>query len=99
MSDNAVSVAPDFYKVLMENDQVRVRGLDAEPGDKTSMHSHPAVVAHIVRGGSLTVTFPDGTSMPIEAEDGQATYMDAVTRGTEITGTSGVSGILVELKD
>ena len=99
MSDDAVEIAPNFYKVLLENDRVRVLGFDAKPGDKAEMHSHPAIVAYIVKGGNIKFTFPDGSSMPLEAGDGEAMYMDAVTHGAEVTGTSGLSGILVELKE
>ena len=42
---DAMSVAPDHYKVLEENDRVRVLEYRGGPGAKTAMHSHPAVVA------------------------------------------------------
>ena len=43
--EDAVKVAPHVYKVALENDRVRVLETRMKPGDKTSMHSHPAVVA------------------------------------------------------
>ena len=42
---DAVSVAPNHYKVIEENDRVRVLEFHGSPGHKTEMHSHPAVIA------------------------------------------------------
>ena len=99
MVQDAVSVAPHFYKVLLENDRVRVLGFDAKAGDKTEMHSHPAVVAYMSHGGGVKFTAPDGTAFEMEAKDGDAMYLDATTHAVEITGSSGLAGVLVELKD
>ena len=45
MAGDAVSVAPNFYKVLLENDKVRVLETRYGPGVKCEMHSHPGLVA------------------------------------------------------
>ena len=42
---DAVSVAPHLYKVLLENDKVRVLETRYGPGVKSEMHSHPDLVA------------------------------------------------------
>ena len=38
---DAVKVAPESYKVLLENDRVRVLEYRIKPGYKNAMHSHP----------------------------------------------------------
>ena len=45
MAGDAVSVAPNLYKVLAENDKVRVLETRYGPGVKSDMHSHPDLVA------------------------------------------------------
>ena len=45
MPEDAVKVAPHAYKVVLENDKVRVLESRMKPGDKTEMHGHPALVA------------------------------------------------------
>jgi hypothetical protein len=45
MAGDAVSVAPNLYKVLLENDKVRVLETRYGPGVKSEMHSHPDLVA------------------------------------------------------
>ena len=41
MSEDAVKVAPNSYKSILENERVRVLEYRGKPGDKTAMHSHP----------------------------------------------------------
>ena len=98
MADDAVKVAPHVYKVLLENDRVRVLEARLRPGDKTEMHSHPAIVAYPTTGGKFKFTSPDGQSMEIEVEAGQPMYMDAADHATENVGTTDGAVILIELK-
>ena len=98
MPGDAVEVAGDFYKVVVENDKVRVLEYRGGPGAKTAMHSHPAVVACILNGTKFKFTSPDGQSMEIEVSPGQAMYMDASSHATENVGTTEGHVILVELK-
>ena len=40
-AQDAVAVNPDIYKVLFENEEIRVLELTWEPGEREAMHSHP----------------------------------------------------------
>ena len=46
MAQDPVKVAPDHYKVLLDNDRVRVLEVHVRPGEKTAMHSHPATIIY-----------------------------------------------------
>ncbi|MCZ6907082.1 MAG: hypothetical protein O7G28_07345 [Deltaproteobacteria bacterium] len=46
---DAVKAAAKFYRVVLENERVRVLEFHAKPGDKTEMHSHPGHVAVAIR--------------------------------------------------
>ena len=98
MVEDAVEVAPHVYRVIMENDRVRVLDTTMKPGDTTAMHSHPAVVAYAISGGKFKFTSPDGQSMEMEVPAGHAMYMDASEHATENVGTTEGHIILVELK-
>ena len=98
MADDAVKVAPHAYKVVVENDKVRVLEYRGAPGVKTEMHSHPAVVAIAISGGKFKFSLPDGQTMEMELQQGHAMYMDASEHGTENIGSSESHVILVELK-
>lgn len=95
---DAVSVAGEHYKVLEENDKVRILEFRGRPGDKTEMHSHPNIVAIPLSTAQVRFTGPGGESMEIGLAPGQAMYMDATEHATEILGSDDSHVILVELK-
>ncbi|PYK11179.1 MAG: hypothetical protein DME61_01340 [Verrucomicrobia bacterium] len=55
-----VKTSPQFYKVLLENEKVRVLEFRPEPGDKEPQHSHPAGVVYVLNGATLKFSYPDG---------------------------------------
>ena len=95
---DAVTVAPHIYKVVLENDRVRVLEVRGRPGDRTEMHSHPANVAIAITGGKYRFTSPDGRAVEAELKAGQAMYFDAVEHAGEFTGDGESHAVLVELK-
>ena len=76
---DAVSAAPDHYKVVEDSDRVRILEFHGNPGDATTMHSHPAVVAVAITGAEVRFTLPGGQSMELTLDPGQAMYQDART--------------------
>ena len=87
MADDAVSIAPHVYKVLLENDRVRVLDSKMKSGETTEMHSHPDIVAFIVTGGKVRFGFPDGQSMDIDSKPGEAMFMEGHSHSAEILET------------
>jgi quercetin dioxygenase-like cupin family protein len=83
-------------KVLAEDSKVRVLRYAPSKGDKTPMHSHPEVVAYVVKGGKMRVNLPDGTSNVVELKTGETVLRPAVTHSDEALDDLEV--ILVELK-
>jgi len=98
MTGDAVTVAPHFYTVVLENDRVRVLEARGKPGDKTELHSHPAQVVIAITDGKFRFTSPDGQTVEAELKAGQAMYLDPVVHTAEIMGTTESHVVLVELK-
>jgi quercetin dioxygenase-like cupin family protein len=98
MPRDALTVAPHFYKVVLENDRVRVLEARGKPGDKTEMHSHPAQVVIALTDGKFRFTSPDGQTVEAELKAGQAMYLEPVEHATEIMGPTESHNVLVELK-
>jgi hypothetical protein len=48
--------------VLAEDRDVRVLRYAPKRGDRTPMHSHPASVLYVIKGGRIKTTLPDGTA-------------------------------------
>ena len=54
-------VSPDVYKVLLDNEDVKVLEVTFEPGQSDNMHDHYPVTFYLLQGGKAQVTLPDGT--------------------------------------
>ncbi len=96
--DDAVKVAPDSYKVVLENDQVRVLEVLIKQGAKSEMHSHPRSVAICLNDQRLKFTFPNGKTEDTDLKRGQAVWLDGLSHAVENVGTEDVSSVVVELK-
>ena len=70
MSQDPVPTYPDNYKVLAENDRVRVLDFKLRKGAKENFHSHPAAVTYVLAPFKIRFTFPDGTTRIREAKAG-----------------------------
>ena len=54
-------VSPDIYKVLFQNESVKVLEVIFEPGESDNMHDHYPMTAYVQTGGKIEITLPDGT--------------------------------------
>ncbi len=98
MPRDAVAIAPNLYKVVLENDRVRVLEVKAMAGEKSEMRSHPSYVVIAVTDAQLKFTSSDGQSMEVELKAGQVRYSNALDHATEIAGNGEAHLLLVELK-
>jgi quinol monooxygenase YgiN/quercetin dioxygenase-like cupin family protein len=89
---------PENYRVLKENDRVRVLDFRLRKGATEKSHSHPAHVVYVVAPFEVRFTFPDGRTGIRKAAAGEVLFSEAVTHATENIGGTEAHGILVELK-
>ena len=93
-----VKVDPKHYKVVLENDQVRVLRAKYGPHEKSVMHEHPASVAVFMNDGHAKFNLPDGTSQDIDSKAHSATWADAGKHLPENVGDKAFEVIVIELK-
>ena len=93
-----VKTSPQFYKVLLENERVRVLEYRLKPGEKEPMHSHPAGVVYVLGGGTLKFSYPDGRTEEKTAATGETIWRNPVTHAVENTGNSEAHAIAIDLK-
>lgn len=98
-AQDPVKVAPGHYKVLLENDRVRVLEITYKPGEKAPMHSHPASVLYYLSNFKARFTFPDGKTANIEGKKGVAEWHEAFTHAAENIDSTEIHLIEVELKE
>jgi quercetin dioxygenase-like cupin family protein len=93
-----VKLSPQFYKVLIDNDEIRVLEFHFKPGEKEPMHSHPRGFVYALTDAKLKVSLPDGNSEEIVIKAGEAHWREPVTHAIENIGTGEARAIAVELK-
>ena len=97
-AQDPVKVDPKHYKVIFENDQVRVLQAKYGPHEKSVMHEHPDSVAVFVRGLDVKFTTPDGKTEELHMKAGQAVWNKASKHLPENIGSKAFEVVVVELK-
>jgi beta-alanine degradation protein BauB len=91
-------VAGDVYKLVMENEHVRVFDVQFQPGQKAVMHGHPNHVVYVLSDYTLDLKLPDGSSQVVPLKAGQASWMEAGPHAAENIGKTAGHALVVELK-
>lgn len=89
----------DKYKLVFENERVRVLEYRDKPGQKTRQHRHPDFVLCALSSFSRRLTHGDGRAVSREIEAGQAIWGSAQVHVGENIGTTDTHVIIVELKE
>jgi len=97
-AQDPVEVASSYYKVVAENERVRVLSATLPPGEKAAMHAHPAHVAVGLTASTVRMTLPDGKTMDTAMKADEVLLMPAGAHGTANPGKSPVEVIVIEMK-
>ena len=94
-----VKVSPDKFKVLLENQYVRVVQYSLKPGEKDNWHTHPAKSSYVVAGGKLKVFLANGETIIADEKTGTASWMNYVGKHyVENIGNTVVTIVFTEIK-
>src|SRR5438874_10408968 len=97
-AQDPVKTSPQYYKVLLENDQVRVLEYRLKAGEKEPMHSHLAGVVYVLSGAKLKFSYPDGRTEERSAATGETIWRDRTTHAVENVGDTEAHAIAIDLK-
>lgn len=97
-AQDPVSTDGDKYKVIFENDCVRVLDYRDRPGDKTHQHKHPAFVMYSLSAFKRSITLPDGKVLQRQFKEGDAMWSDSQVHIGTNSGETPTHVILVEMK-
>ena len=89
---------PDLYRVMFENDRVRVLEYRDHPGNRTHPHRHPDSVMVTLSSFQRRVS-SNGRSVDVMLSAGEARWVGAQEHVGENTGRTGTHSIFVELKE
>ena len=89
---------PDRYKVIFENDRVRVLEYKDKPGDRTSPHRHPDSVMYTLSSFERRLIRGD-QHRDVQLQAGRVNWLSAQEHSGENIGTSDSHVIFVELRE
>lgn len=103
---DAMSAAPDYHSILMENDQVRILDTHLGPGEKTPVHTHEWAGAlyvlswsDFVRRDASGAVVADSRSLAAKPQPGDALWLPPLPpHQVENVGDGDLHIIAVELK-
>ena len=97
-AQDPVKVASSNYKVIAENERVRVLRASVAPGGKTVMHEHPAHLVVSLGAASVKFTTGDGKAVDVAMKADDVTLMPAGAHAGANVGTAPVDVVIVEMK-
>lgn len=100
-AQDAARVQPRAYKVVLENDRLRVLEFNSRPGMGicgNGMHSHPPHLSAALSPAKARVRLPDGKTIVAENRLGDVWWSEAETHEVENITGSNVRALIVELK-
>ena len=98
MDDDPVRTNPELYRLLFENDRVRVLEYLDRPGDRTAPHRHPDSVMVTLSAFTRRIS-AGGQEVEVELPAGHARWVSAQEHAGENIGTRQTHSIFVELKE
>lgn len=91
-------VGPTIYRLVLENDRVRVLEARFRPGVTIGPHTHPDHVVVVTSAGKLAITSSDGSTQELDAKVGDTFFIDAGTHSARNVGTTEFVCVVTELK-
>ena len=98
MSLDPVVTNPDYYKVIFENERVRVLEYTDKPGDKTTPHEHPDSVMYTLSSFRRRLHSGD-VHRDVAIGAGSTNWLPAQQHSGENIGETPTHEIFVELKE
>jgi quercetin dioxygenase-like cupin family protein len=98
MAKEAAEAAPHIYKVLFENERVRLLDVRMKPGEESAQHSHPDYLLYAHEGGRVKLSDPSGQNAEVDVPEGAVMWRDAEEHSALNVGTTEIHALSVELK-
>ncbi|MEP7083010.1 MAG: cytoplasmic protein [Chloroflexota bacterium] len=98
MEHDPVATNPGLYRVVMENDRVRVLEYRDTPGDRTTPHRHPDSVM-VTLSSFRRRLIGEGGSAEVELAAGTTRWLAAQEHAGENIGDTDTHVVFVELKE
>lgn len=96
---DGIEMSPQNFKILLENEFVRIVEYSLKPGEKDNWHTHPPKSGYVVSGGTLKIYPENGEAFISHEKTGDTFWSDYVGKHyDENIGTTTVTIVLTEIK-
>jgi hypothetical protein len=99
MQEDPIRVAPDNYRVVFENDRVRILSFHARPGEKWGLHAHPDAVVVSLDEYRVRNVVPGAGPTVRETKRGDVAWIPARSHTGENIGSTDMDCVIVEIKE
>jgi hypothetical protein len=97
-TQDPVETDGDRYRVLLENERVRVLSYADRPGDRTHPHRHPPFVLVALAPFQRRIVLADGTERTRQFRAGEVIYSEGELHTGINVGDTPTQVVIVELK-
>lgn len=91
-------VSPETYKLVLENETVRIFRVTGPAGNKVAMHSHPDHLAIPLSPAKVQFTAKGGKPETLDMTSESASYVPAGAHESSNVGSTPLDAIVIELK-
>ncbi len=98
MNHDPLVTDPDLYRLVMENERVRVLEYRDRPGDRTRPHRHPDSVMVTLSSFRRRLHGPE-EAMDVELDAGTTRWLAAQEHAGENIGETDTAVLFIELKE
>jgi len=96
---DVLTASPDKYKLVLENDHVRVIEYTLKPGEKDNPHTHPVKTSYVISGGTFRVYPENEEPFDYVEVQGATEWSDKTSKHyVENIGTTTITILLTEIK-
>jgi quercetin dioxygenase-like cupin family protein len=97
-AQDALTVGPEIFKKVTENNRVRVLEARFRPGAKMAMHKHPDHLFYMLTDGTLIIKPEGRKAYEMTLTAGEALFLPAQTRASENETDRTIRALIVEFK-
>lgn len=96
---DVLNASPDKYKLVLENEHVRVVQYTLKPGEKDNPHTHPPKTSYVISGGTFRVYPENEKPFDYVEVEGASEWSDRTSKHyVENVGSTTITILLTEIK-
>lgn len=96
---DVLTASPDKYKLVLENEHVRVIEYTLKPGEKDNPHTHPPKTSYVISGGTFRVYQENEEPFDYVEVKGITEWSDRTSKHyVENVGSTTITILLTEIK-